>query len=235
MTGQRGITLECRLGKRRAKQLYVNLFYRLVVPAGEFFRWRIRLVVRGGTVLRGGLRYRVACRAIVAIACGLTIRRIVLLVPVCSLSGAAANVGPVDDDRIFGRSGAEVLGRGPNTDPAQVEAIGVPASLHSNVAFRQSVGVVSACVNQEVEVFNWQVNDCSVELLGKVGGAVAVLGIVTIIQTTGIVQVGEKLDDVQLCPGLFGYSAAVHFNAAPVMDAMYAVPVKGELILNYVK
>ena len=68
------------------------------------------------------------------------------------LSVQAPSISPLDNLRIPGRLCAQILGLWLDANPAEVQTIGVPAGLDSDVSFRQAIAMVAAGINQAVEV-----------------------------------------------------------------------------------
>ena len=65
--------------------------------------------------------------------------------------------------------------------PSEVEAVGIPTSLNSQVAFRQSIAVVATCVDQHLEALGVEMETLRVEVRNEVCSTRTMLPIAPII------------------------------------------------------
>ena len=68
------------------------------------------------------------------------------------LSVQAPSISPVDNLRIPGCICAQILGLWFDANPAEIQAIGVPAGLYRAVSFCQAVAMIAAGIGQAVEI-----------------------------------------------------------------------------------
>lgn len=95
-----------------------------------------------------------------------------------------------------------------------------------------AAGMADARIAQVAQVFSVQGEVCSVQLLGELGRAQAVLGIAAIAEPAGIVEEGEQFDHIEIRASLPGQLEAIVPHPGPVIGAMDAVPIQLEARLD---
>ncbi len=136
-------------------------------------------------------------------------------------TGAA--VGPVDGSWIAGGARAEAIAMRDDADPAQVEAVGVPAGLNRDVRMSSLMGVARAGSMQQPEVFVGQLEQLASQRGGEFGSPRTVLWVRAFIHAFGVVKHGKQRHDLDLGTGDRAESPAVLQDPRPMRHAMNAV------------
>lgn len=119
--------------------------------------------------------------------------------------------------------GAHVLRVGDDADPAEIQSVGIPASADGGVVVVMPVGVPSACVVEQLEVLVRQIEPSAAHLGGELRTAPAVVGVMAIVLSPGVMEEGEQPNDLDDGPGLGDQDTGVALDAPPMIRAMNRV------------
>lgn len=115
---------------------------------------------------------------------------------------------------------AHVLRAGNGADPAQVQAVGVPAGSDGRIVVVMPVGVPDARVMEQFEVLVGQLKPFAPSCGREFRTAPTVVGVVTIVLSPGVMEEGEQPNDLDDGPGLGGQDTGVALDAPPMIRAM---------------
>jgi hypothetical protein len=120
----------------------------------------------------------------------------------------------------------------PNPDTTEIESVSVPAREHRRVPDRQTVAMPLTCGDQELE-FGWPEFERRIrERSGESRRARPMLGIMSIILASRIVQECEQLDDSHVRPRRLGQAETVLTDSSPMSGTVNSMPIQDELISN---
>jgi hypothetical protein len=101
--------------------------------------------------------------------------------------------------------------------------------LNGDVRFQVTVAVTSTGLLEEGQLLVRGLEEVTTELTGEGCCAVAVLGVVFVVEATGVVEPGEELDDDGVCACDPRELKAHGANARPVGGSVDAFPIELEL------
>jgi hypothetical protein len=129
---------------------------------------------------------------------------------------------------------AELIGIRSDADSSQVEPIGIPAGLKSDIAVGEAVGVQPAGFEKKLEVSIVEMDQLASQRPGIFGPSVAVTEIAVLVHAPRVMKQGKKSDDLDVCSGRRCESLAIFQHAGPVDDAVIAPYWQGIGIQNFV-
>lgn len=129
-----------------------------------------------------------------------------------------------------GRKRAKTARLGPNSNPAQVQAICIPTGLHCDVSLQVPMAVAFACVDQQLQLDSFEFEELTVQSTRKLSRARSVFRVPVVVQAAAVVKQGEGLDDANV--GACGLSQAktVAPYPRPVRRPVDSPPLKGEVL-----
>lgn len=141
------------------------------------------------------------------------------------LCAGAAPVRPFDHVRIAGSRCAQSGRVWHDTDPPQIQPIGIPTGLHRNIAFNAAMRVVGTGISEQLEFPIGQKDMCAPQGFGKTCSARTMFAVIAIVLAAGVVQKSKQLDHFLVGAGLAGQLDSNVAHPRPVADAMNAVPI----------
>jgi hypothetical protein len=119
--------------------------------------------------------------------------------------------------------GAEISGAWADTDPPEIQAIGVPADPDRQIPVRQPIRVEFTSLGQKCHLRVRGVEPGAAQFVRVPRRAKAVLRIMAFIPATAVVDEREELDHLQIGAGCGCQQAAVDENPEPVILPVEAI------------
>jgi hypothetical protein len=96
------------------------------------------------------------------------------------------------------------VGNGADANSPQVEPVGVPAGLDCSIAIGAPVSVTGTSFVEQIEIVIGKMKPIPTENGGQIGTTLAMTIISAFVDSPGIMEDGEQLDNFDVGPGSLG-------------------------------